>query len=317
MKVYAWLIDFALFLRENCPTGIILEWMQKVTQHTVPNCTCTGLILYQTSDQWKWNHEMGKNGMKKWIKLRPWTHMSSVLDCGRDNLCGFFGRFHIHRASVIDGLIQVGAMSQSGRFCGQQRSEFFRNRLLYQNFGGTGDGSAAGEHSGVQKRGHGAVQVRGVRDNGRRANPTGSHQCLSQWHVGRNSSQYLLFEVLKTKNDFPKANHTQGRSHTGPIIHRTNRTQGQSHTGPIIYGANHIQDQSHTGPIAHRANHIQGQSHRGPIIHRTNRTQGQSHTGPFASTGSMFGVENYTIWSSSSNQMSVCTFSTHNVVVDL
>ena len=32
MKVYAWLIDFARF-RENCPTGIIPEWMQKVTQH--------------------------------------------------------------------------------------------------------------------------------------------------------------------------------------------------------------------------------------------------------------------------------------------
>ena len=26
-KVYAWLIDFAHF-RENCPTGIIPEWMQ-------------------------------------------------------------------------------------------------------------------------------------------------------------------------------------------------------------------------------------------------------------------------------------------------
>ena len=32
MKVYAWLIDFAHF-RRNCPTGIIPEWMQKVTQH--------------------------------------------------------------------------------------------------------------------------------------------------------------------------------------------------------------------------------------------------------------------------------------------
>ena len=31
MRVYAWLIDFAHF-RENCPTGIITEWMQKVTQ---------------------------------------------------------------------------------------------------------------------------------------------------------------------------------------------------------------------------------------------------------------------------------------------
>ena len=32
MKVYAWLIDFAHF-RKNCPTGIIPEWMHKVTEH--------------------------------------------------------------------------------------------------------------------------------------------------------------------------------------------------------------------------------------------------------------------------------------------
>ena len=32
MEVHAWLIDFAQF-RENCPTGIIPKWMQKVTQH--------------------------------------------------------------------------------------------------------------------------------------------------------------------------------------------------------------------------------------------------------------------------------------------
>ena len=31
MEVYAWLIDFAPF-RENCPTGIFPEWMQKVTR---------------------------------------------------------------------------------------------------------------------------------------------------------------------------------------------------------------------------------------------------------------------------------------------
>ena len=39
MKVYAWLIDFAHF-RENCPTGIIPEWMQKVTEHD-------GIIQYK------------------------------------------------------------------------------------------------------------------------------------------------------------------------------------------------------------------------------------------------------------------------------
>ena len=38
MRVYAWLIDFAHF-RENCPTGIIPEWMQKVTQQN-------GIIQY-------------------------------------------------------------------------------------------------------------------------------------------------------------------------------------------------------------------------------------------------------------------------------
>ena len=31
MKGYAWLIDFAHF-RGNCPTGLIPEWMQKVTR---------------------------------------------------------------------------------------------------------------------------------------------------------------------------------------------------------------------------------------------------------------------------------------------
>ena len=36
MKVYAWLIDFAHF-RENCPTGVIPEWRQKVTQHNGDN----------------------------------------------------------------------------------------------------------------------------------------------------------------------------------------------------------------------------------------------------------------------------------------
>ena len=32
MTVHAWLIDFAHFW-ENCPTGVIPEWMQKVTEH--------------------------------------------------------------------------------------------------------------------------------------------------------------------------------------------------------------------------------------------------------------------------------------------
>ena len=32
MEVYAWLIDFA-HVRKNCPTGIIPEWMQKVTRY--------------------------------------------------------------------------------------------------------------------------------------------------------------------------------------------------------------------------------------------------------------------------------------------
>ena len=40
MKVYAWLIDFAHF-RENCPTGIIPEWMQKVThQNGIKQSVC-------------------------------------------------------------------------------------------------------------------------------------------------------------------------------------------------------------------------------------------------------------------------------------
>ena len=45
MKVYAWLIDFARF-RENCPTGIIPEWMRKVTQHN-------GIIQYYFSSYCK------------------------------------------------------------------------------------------------------------------------------------------------------------------------------------------------------------------------------------------------------------------------
>ena len=42
MNVYAWLIDFAHF-RENCPTGIIPEWMRKVTQHN-------GIKQYMSGD---------------------------------------------------------------------------------------------------------------------------------------------------------------------------------------------------------------------------------------------------------------------------
>ena len=39
---YAWLIDFAHF-RENCPTGLIPEWMQKVTEHD-------GIMQYNSID---------------------------------------------------------------------------------------------------------------------------------------------------------------------------------------------------------------------------------------------------------------------------
>ena len=46
MKIHACLIDFAHF-RENCPTGIIPEGMQKVTQHNgiMQCCIVISLIL--------------------------------------------------------------------------------------------------------------------------------------------------------------------------------------------------------------------------------------------------------------------------------
>ena len=46
MKVYAWLTDFA-HCRENCPTGIIPEWMQKVTRHNGDN---TVLLPFSGAD---------------------------------------------------------------------------------------------------------------------------------------------------------------------------------------------------------------------------------------------------------------------------
>ena len=41
MKVQAWLIDL-IHRRKNCPTGMISEWVQKVTEHS-------GTIQYQIS----------------------------------------------------------------------------------------------------------------------------------------------------------------------------------------------------------------------------------------------------------------------------
>ena len=55
MKVYAWWIDFAHF-RENCPTGVIPEWMQKVTQHN-------GIILC-ISKEGRWDERA--------FKVFPW-----------------------------------------------------------------------------------------------------------------------------------------------------------------------------------------------------------------------------------------------------
>ena len=45
MEVYAWLINFAHF-RENCPMGIIPEWMQKVTPHNEIIQCCVVLLLF-------------------------------------------------------------------------------------------------------------------------------------------------------------------------------------------------------------------------------------------------------------------------------
>ena len=53
MKVYAWLIDFTRF-RENCPMGIISEWMQKVTQHN-------GIIQYH-GYTWSWAGKVCRAG---------------------------------------------------------------------------------------------------------------------------------------------------------------------------------------------------------------------------------------------------------------
>ena len=49
MKFYAWLIDFIDF-RENCPTGVIPEWMQKVTQHN-------GIIQCSFIFSWKFSRD--------------------------------------------------------------------------------------------------------------------------------------------------------------------------------------------------------------------------------------------------------------------
>ena len=63
MKVYAWLIALARF-RENCPTGIIPEWKQKVTPHN-------GMIQYLWP---KWG---------KWGKWRAWLSFLAVLIISR------------------------------------------------------------------------------------------------------------------------------------------------------------------------------------------------------------------------------------------
>ena len=63
MKVYAWLIDFAHF-RENCPTGIIPEWMQKVTRHN-------GIIQsYKTRNGSKRDKEMN-------LSYCTWSNLKS------------------------------------------------------------------------------------------------------------------------------------------------------------------------------------------------------------------------------------------------
>ena len=57
MKVYAWLIDFTHF-RENCPTGIIPQWMQEVTQHN-------GIIPHSRDSKLEWVVPVvGKGGSK-------------------------------------------------------------------------------------------------------------------------------------------------------------------------------------------------------------------------------------------------------------
>ena len=56
MKVCAWLIDFAHF-RENCPTGIIPEWIQKVTQHS-GIILCHNLRALVCTRLFSWTSEM-------------------------------------------------------------------------------------------------------------------------------------------------------------------------------------------------------------------------------------------------------------------
>ena len=61
VKVYDWLIDFAP-LRENCPTGIIPEWMQKLTQHN-------GMMQYCTLSNFeKWFSLIRRQDEKRWMR---------------------------------------------------------------------------------------------------------------------------------------------------------------------------------------------------------------------------------------------------------
>ena len=75
MKVYAWLIDFA-HGRKNGPTGIIPEWMQKVTQHSGvmqysnADVFCKGSLFQNIYCSWYSNNSMLKSSTKdvRWLE---------------------------------------------------------------------------------------------------------------------------------------------------------------------------------------------------------------------------------------------------------
>ena len=72
IKVYAWLVDFAHF-REKCPTGIISEWMQKVTWQN-------GIIHYNVVKCRKMKKEKMVSGRKrKFVDWNFWAELHSSL----------------------------------------------------------------------------------------------------------------------------------------------------------------------------------------------------------------------------------------------
>ena len=132
MRVYAWLIDFVHF-RENCPTGIIPQWMQKVTRH---NGIIQYMIFVATS-----------NRKHKWPSGQFWRPHSSC-----PTICATSSRptgasysiamsspwTRISWASKDNKLLRqrynfsrIWRQNWNFRFCLKQSWPFFKSLLVY------------------------------------------------------------------------------------------------------------------------------------------------------------------------------------------